>query len=108
MSTCDIFVLPSHIEGFGLVALEAMSCGIPVVGTNVGGLKYLLKDDSGIIVEAHNSNSLYSGIKQIVENDQLKENIINNGLRRARENDQENIIHELAGIYTHTPLKQKS
>jgi glycosyltransferase involved in cell wall biosynthesis len=105
MSACDIFVLPSHIEGFGLVALEAMSCGIPVVGTNVGGLKYLLKDDSGIIVEAHNSNSLYSGIKQIVENEELKENVINNGFRRARENDQENIINELEVLYSHTPIK---
>lgn len=64
MSAADVFVLPSHHEGFGLVALEAMAVGVPVVGTNVGGLPHLLKDDAGILVEPHNPSSLAEGIEQ--------------------------------------------
>ena len=38
----DLFLLPSQDESFGLAALEAMSCEVPVVATNVGGLKELI------------------------------------------------------------------
>ena len=40
----DVFVLPSHYESFGLAALEAMACGVPVVASRVGGLKTFVKD----------------------------------------------------------------
>ena len=50
MSAADTLALPSHHEGFGLVALEAMAAGTKVVGTDVGGLSYLLKDGAGILL----------------------------------------------------------
>ncbi|MER1984429.1 MAG: glycosyltransferase [Solibacillus sp.] len=46
----DVFVLPSYIEGLGLVALEAMSCGTPVIASDVGGLHYMLADGAGELV----------------------------------------------------------
>ena len=46
----DVFVLPSYIEGLGLVALEAMSCGTPVIASDVGGLHYMLADNRGVLV----------------------------------------------------------
>jgi D-inositol-3-phosphate glycosyltransferase len=44
-SAADVLVVPSYYESFGLVALEAMACGTPVVTTSVGGMEEIVKDD---------------------------------------------------------------
>ncbi|PYF07592.1 glycosyltransferase [Ureibacillus chungkukjangi] len=56
----DVFVLPSHIEGFGLVALEAIATGTPVIASRVGGLVSLLENGAGHLVEPQNSEALAS------------------------------------------------
>lgn len=67
IAAADVFVLPSHHEGFGLVALEAMAVGTTVVGTDVGGLSFLLGNEAGILVAPKNPNSLATGLKQALE-----------------------------------------
>lgn len=49
LSCADVFLLPSATESFGLVALEAMSCGVPVIATNVGGLPEVVPDGAGFL-----------------------------------------------------------
>jgi N-acetyl-alpha-D-glucosaminyl L-malate synthase BshA len=44
LASADLFLLPSNRESFGLSALEALSCGVPVVGCNVGGLPEVVRD----------------------------------------------------------------
>jgi N-acetyl-alpha-D-glucosaminyl L-malate synthase BshA len=51
LSCADLFLLPSATESFGLVALEAMSCGVPVVATRVGGIPEVITEgESGFLV----------------------------------------------------------
>lgn len=99
MSAAEIFVLPSHIEGFGLVALEAMACGTAVVGTNVGGLKYLLADGAGHVVPAKESDALFKAILYLIRNQDVRNSLIENGEKRAEENDQERMLDYVMDVY---------
>ena len=47
LSPCDVFLLPSAAEGFGLAALEAMACGVPAVTSDAGGLAELIENGQG-------------------------------------------------------------
>jgi len=69
MAAADVLALPSHHEGFGLVALEAMAAGTKVVGTDVGGLSYLLGGGAGILVEPQNPMSLAEGLNDALAAD---------------------------------------
>jgi glycosyltransferase involved in cell wall biosynthesis len=100
MSAAEVFVLPSHLEGFGLVALEAMSCHTPVVGSDVGGLSYLLKEGAGVLVEPRNAQSLYEGIKKVISDCAIRAQLIENGERRAQENDQQYLIEQVIQLYS--------
>ncbi|MFN3270889.1 MAG: N-acetyl-alpha-D-glucosaminyl L-malate synthase BshA, partial [Candidatus Kapaibacteriota bacterium] len=70
LSIADLFLLTSEIESFGLAALEALSCGVPVVCYDVGGLKELvLNDVNGYLVEFGNTNLLAEKALQILKDD---------------------------------------
>ena len=60
-----VFVLPSFWEGFGLDALNAMACGVPVVASNVGSLPEVV-GDAGILVDPNNINSIAKGIGDVL------------------------------------------
>ena len=61
----SVFVMPSLMEGFGLVFLEAMAQGLPVIGGNVGGTLELIKDgENGILVSPRNSQALKKAIQK--------------------------------------------
>lgn len=69
LSRSTIVVMPSYREQFGMVALEAMLCGCPVIGSNVGGLKDLiLKGETGYLFERGNSKALCAILSGILRN----------------------------------------
>ncbi len=63
----DVFVMSSKREGLPMVLMEAMSCGLPVVSTDVGGISEIVKDqESGLLVEPDKPDSLAKAIKRIL------------------------------------------
>lgn len=54
MRTCDVFVLSSLYETFGVVVIEAMACGKPVIATKCGGPEAIVNDKNGLLIEANN------------------------------------------------------
>ncbi|MGB9619399.1 MAG: glycosyltransferase [Armatimonadota bacterium] len=69
MKRCDIFVLPSLFETFGVVLIEALSCGKPVIATDVGGpTEILTKEEVGKLVPPGNSQALAMAIDYMLDN----------------------------------------
>jgi D-inositol-3-phosphate glycosyltransferase len=66
-SAADVCVVPSYYESFGLVPLEALACGAPVVATDVGDLNHIIKQgETGCIVAANSPEKFAAGIKSIL------------------------------------------
>ena len=71
-SAADCVVLPSVYESFGFVVLEAMSCGVAVVASKVGGLRYLIKDGiSGLLFESGDTDQLCRALKKLFNDERL-------------------------------------
>lgn len=64
----DIFVSPSRIEPFGVVIIEALSCGLPIVVTNSGGPSSIVNKNNGYLAENENANSLQSKMQLMIDN----------------------------------------
>jgi len=83
-SSLDIAVVPSLYEPFGLVALEAMACGVPVVASAVGGLKEIVEEGiSGLLVPPGDSSGLSNALVTLLTNDHLRFRLAGGARRRA-------------------------
>ena len=77
----DIYVLPSHHEGFPRTIWEAMANSLPVISTTVGSIpKYVKNYEEAILVPAKNSKSLYKAIKLIISDNSLRSKLVKNSL----------------------------
>jgi len=67
-NAADLLVLPSVQENFPNAALEAIACGLPIVGSRVGGVPEIVRDDyTGRLVEARDADGLAGAIKKLLE-----------------------------------------
>jgi N-acetyl-alpha-D-glucosaminyl L-malate synthase BshA len=72
LSCADLLLLPSETESFGLVALEAMSCGVPVIATRVGGIPEVVTDgENGYLVEIGDHQAMAEAGLRLLKDDRL-------------------------------------
>lgn len=100
-AACDLFVIPSVVEAFGLVALEAMACGKPVIGSNVGGIPDVIKDkENGFLVPPRDPKSLADKITLLLNDPKLAREMGLKGRKIAERNfDIEKRINRIIAIY---------
>jgi alpha-1,6-mannosyltransferase len=72
LASCDMLVHPGDCETFGLIVLEAMACGLPIVGTRRGGVAELVDRETGILAEPDNADSLAGAIEAIYYRDMAR------------------------------------
>lgn len=100
-SSSSIFVLPSLREALPLVILEAMSCGLPVIATNVSGMPDVIKDGyNGFLVEPANVEQLSEKIKLLINNDALRTEMSKNARKFVEEKlSWDSVIERIITVY---------
>jgi D-inositol-3-phosphate glycosyltransferase len=82
----DVLLVPSRTESFGLVAVEAQACGLPVVAAKVGGLSYAVDHGrSGLLVEGHRPTDYAAAAGRIIADPHLARRLGDGGIRWAED-----------------------
>ncbi len=96
----DVFLLPSEKESFGLAALEAMACGVPVVSSNTGGIPEVnLHGKTGFTANVGDVKTMASHVKEIFSNAVLEESLRVAAKRRSLEFDIEKVAPKYEDLY---------
>lgn len=83
-SISDLKLLLSEKESFGLVLLEAMACGVPCIGTNIGGIPEVIKDQvSGFLVEVGDIQAASEKALAVLEDKQLSKRLTDHALKKV-------------------------
>jgi N-acetyl-alpha-D-glucosaminyl L-malate synthase BshA len=93
LSIADLFVMPSQSESFGLAALEAMACKVPVISSNTGGLPELnVQGVTGFLSDVGDVEDMAKNAIYILSDDQRLAQFKENALERAKVFDLANIL----------------
>lgn len=96
----EVFVCPSLAEGLGIVFLEAQACGVPVIGTNVGGIPDVIADGvTGLLVSPKDAHALASAVCRLFTDTDLAARCRTAGLEQAKKFDWTEIVQKYAKEY---------
>jgi L-malate glycosyltransferase len=101
LAGADLFLLPSETESFGLAALEALACEVPVVATRVGGLpEVVVEGETGYLLPVGDVEGMAAAALRLLEDDALRRSFGEAGRRRAVEVfGQDAIVARYRGLY---------
>jgi N-acetyl-alpha-D-glucosaminyl L-malate synthase BshA len=110
LSIADILLLPSELESFGLVALEAMACEVPVVATRVGGIPEVVRDGvDGFLHAVGDVASMAEGCLRLLEDPSLQRTMGESARNRAgHEFSAGQIVQKYEDLYRRTIAAAKS
>jgi D-inositol-3-phosphate glycosyltransferase len=99
-SAAELVVMPSHYESFGMVALEAMACGTPVIASEVGGLAYLVRDgETGFTIPDQEPDTLCEKISWLLNNRELHATMSERAVEYAQDYAWEKIADQIVDVY---------
>ena len=101
LSVADLFLLPSSAESFGVAALEAMACGVPVVASRVGGLPELIEDGvSGFLHDEDDLDGMAETAVALLTDSELHQRTTVAGLEAVHTRfDAEKIVSRYEALY---------
>jgi glycosyltransferase involved in cell wall biosynthesis len=96
----DLCVFPSRFEWFGIILLEAMACGKPIVASNVGGIPYVVEDGkTGLLFESENVDDLAEKIITLLKDKELRDKMGKAGKGRVKEFTWEKVAERTVEVY---------
>ncbi|CAE6931911.1 Glycosyl transferases group 1 [Vibrio sp. B1ASS3] len=99
-AAADLQVHPSYTEGLGSVILEGMGSGLPVIGTNAGGIPDIIDHNSnGLLVEPGNAQELANAIMKIAQDEKLQQEFIANGQEKLKLFDINYTANQYVDVY---------
>jgi glycosyltransferase involved in cell wall biosynthesis len=101
----SIAVVPSLYEGFGLPAVEAMACGVPLVSTNGGALAEVVAE-AGLVVSAGDAQALEAAIRRMFDDESLRAEYSARGLKRVEQHFSWDRCAERMEVYYRERLAQ--
>ena len=100
LAICDLFIIPSESESFGLAALEAMACEVPVISSNSGGLPEVnIHGKTGFMSDAGNVSEMARFAIELLSNEEMLAQFRVNALAQARRFDINNILPDYEAYY---------
>jgi D-inositol-3-phosphate glycosyltransferase len=99
-SAAELLVMPSHYESFGMVALEAMACGTPVIASDVGGLTTLVLDGkNGYRVKVNDAEAMARAIEKLLDNEALRRRMGHRAACYAEDYSWPKVVEKLLDVY---------
>ncbi|MFN7116835.1 MAG: N-acetyl-alpha-D-glucosaminyl L-malate synthase BshA [Saprospiraceae bacterium] len=100
LAIADVFVMPSESESFGLAALEAMACEVPVISSNAGGLPEVnIHGKTGFLSDVGDVEQMAKNAIALLSNDELLQQFRANALAQAKRFDIKNILPQYEAYY---------
>jgi glycosyltransferase involved in cell wall biosynthesis len=96
----EVFICPSLAEGLGLVFVEAQACGVPPIGTRVGGIPDVIQhEENGLLIEPKSSEAIKKAIIRLLKDKELRNKLRSKGLETCRKFEWKKIINNIDKIY---------